>query len=98
MGVLLDWVTYPSLQERFDARLRLIVEMTGAVGRDADVVILNDAPPELARAVIHRGRRLYCANPAADHEFVRTAQILAADIDPWLKRMRAIKLKALRSR
>ena len=98
VGVLLDWKMYPSSGERFDVRLRLIDEMSIAVRREADVVILNDAPPQLARAVIHRGRRVYCGDAEADHAFVRDAQILAADVDPWLKRMRAIKLEVLRQR
>ena len=98
VGVLLDWAMYPSSQERFEVRLRLIEGMTSAVRRDADVVILNDAPPQLGRAVIHRGRRIYCTNPELDHAFVRDTQLLAADLDPWLRKMRAIKLETLSSR
>jgi predicted nucleotidyltransferase len=98
VGVLLDWSAYPSSHDRFDLRLRLIEEMTGAVRRDADVVILNDAPPLLARTVIYRGRRIYCTDTEADHAFVRDTQLLAADIEPWLKRMRAIELEASRHR
>jgi predicted nucleotidyltransferase len=92
LGVLLDWKLTPD--ERFDLRLRLIGEWS-TYERDADVVILNEAPPLFARAILYRGRRIYGSDPAADHAFVRDTQLLAADIEPWMKRMWAIKLEAL---
>lgn len=98
VGVLLDRSVYPTERERFHRRLLLITDMSSAVRREADVIILNDAPPQLARAIIHRGRRVYCTNAEIDHAFVRDIQLLAADSDPWLQRMRTIKLEVLRQR
>lgn len=95
VGVLLDWKLSPP--ERFDVRLSLIGDLS-TPERDADVVILNDAPPLFARTILYRGRRIYCSDPAADHEFVRNTQLVAADIEPWMKRMWAIKLEALQRR
>lgn len=94
IGVLLDRRSFPGERERFECRLLLSTRMSEAAGRDADVVILNDAPPQFARAVIHRGERIFCADAELDHAFVRDAQLLAADIDPWLRRMRELKLAA----
>lgn len=93
VGVLLDRAAYPTEDDRFDCRLLLGTRMSDAARRTADVVILNDVPPQLARAVT-RGERIYCTDAAIDHAFVRDAQLLAADSDPWLERMRAIKLAA----
>lgn len=94
VGVLLDRAVYPTGRERFDCRLILGTRLTDAAARIADVVILNDAPPQLARAVVTRGERIYCTDPELDHAFVRDAQLLAADIEPFLRRMRALKLAA----
>jgi predicted nucleotidyltransferase len=94
VGVLLDRAVYPTERDRFDRRLLLGTALRDAARREADVVILNDAPPTLARAIVTRGERIVCRDAELDHAFVRDAQLLAADIDPWLRRMRAIKLAA----
>lgn len=94
LGVLLDRSVYPTEKERFEYRVMAGSRLNDLLGRVADVVILNDAPPELARAIVTKGRRVYCADAEADHAFVRDAQLRAADIEPWLRRMRQIKLAA----
>jgi len=94
IGVLLDRAVYPTPKEWFDVRLRLIVDLSAVTRRDADVVILNEAPPLLGRAII-RGRRMYCADAALDHAYVRDIQLLAADLEPWMQRMWALKVEAL---
>lgn len=94
VGVLLDRAVHPTDRDRFDCRLLLGTRLSDAARRAADVVILNDAPPQLARAIVSRGERIYCTDAAIDHAFVRDAQLLAADIDPWLQRMRVLKLAA----
>jgi len=97
VGVLLRWDVYPTPRERFEARLRLIADLSTALGRnDADVVVLNDAPPLLGRHVVTTGRRLLCTDAEADHAYVRDVQLRAADLEPWLQRMARIKLDALR--
>lgn len=97
IGVLLDWTTYADRRSRFDARVRLSSELGRALGRnDVDLVILNDAPPHLARAIVTRGRRVFCGDAEADRAFVRTTLSRAADIEPFLRRARRVKLAALR--
>jgi len=96
LGVLLHHRAHPSRRERFDARIRLSSLLPQRLGgRRVDVVILNDAPPELARHIVTRGVRLLCADAEADHAFVRDAQLRAADIAPFLRRARIRKLAAI---
>ena len=97
VGVLLDRSVFPSSRDRFEKRLALISDFErGLKGRMVDVVILNDAPPQLARHVVTRGRRIHCSDPEADHAFLRDVQLRAADIEPFLRRMRMIKLRSIR--
>ncbi len=59
------------------------------------MIVLNDAPPELGRHIVTRGKRVFCDDPDADHAFVRDVQLRAADLAPFLRRMRRIKLDSL---
>lgn len=96
LGMLFDRRLLPSSRERFEARLRLFSRFGRAFpGTPLDLVSLNDAPPELARSVVTRGRRLFCSDPATDHAFVRDVQLRAADLAPFLRRKRARKLEAI---
>ena len=97
LAALLDWARYPDARARFEARLRLIADLSVALRRnDVDLVILNDAPPHLAREIVTRDRRLFVSDDAADHAFRRDAMLRAADLEPFLRRTRRIKLQALR--
>jgi predicted nucleotidyltransferase len=97
VGALLDWAACPGVAARFEARLRLIGELSRFLGRnDVDLVVLNDAPPHLARAVVTGGIQVFCRNTEADHEFRRTALLRAADLEPFLRRARQVKLAAIR--
>lgn len=96
LGVLLSWASHPHGAERFEARLRLTGRLQESLGRTVDLVVLNDAPPLLARHVATVGRRILCRDPRADRDFVRDAQLRAADLEPWLRRMRELKLQAIR--
>ena len=84
VGVLLDWKTYPNAELTHAARPHPV-----------DVVILNDAPPTFARHILTRGRRIVCRDAEADHAFLRDTLLRAADLEPFLKRMRRLKLAAL---
>ncbi len=95
VGVLLDWARYPDEQSRFEQRLLLSAALSRIHGPNADVVILNDAPPMLGRAVVTRGKRVMCRDEELDHAYVRDIQLMAADIEPWLQRMWKIKLEAM---
>lgn len=96
LGVVLDRERYATPKERFETRLRLVTALEGALEAPrVDVVILNDAPPTLAREIVTRGELLVCNDPEEEHAFRRDAQLRAADLDPFLRRMRRIKLEAL---
>ena len=96
VGVLLPRGTFGA-RERFDARVQLASFLIGELNRnDVDVVVLNDAPPLLARRIVTRGRRILRNDDAADHAFVRDIQLRAADLEPFLRRYRRAKLTAIR--
>ncbi len=96
LGVLLDWRRFPSAAERFELRLRWTVELGAAIGRDdLDLVVLNDAPPLFARAILHRGRLLLALDPEARHAWERDVQLLAADLAPFLERARRLRLEGV---
>jgi predicted nucleotidyltransferase len=96
LGVLLHRDLYPTPRERFAERVRLTAWLIGVLGINAvDVVILNDAPPELGRRIVTQGQRVYCADTQRDHAFVRDVQLRAADLAPFLRRTRRIILQAL---
>jgi predicted nucleotidyltransferase len=96
IGILLERRAYPTSEARFRERVRFSAWAVGALHQNAvDVVVLNDAPPHLARHIVTPGRRVFCRDPEADHAFVRDIQLRAADLEPFLRRVRRIKLDAL---
>jgi hypothetical protein len=62
---------------------------------DIDVIVLNDAPPELAVAAIDAGAPLLMARDGAVHAFIRDTRLRLADLQPFLARTRRVKLEAL---
>lgn len=96
IGILLRYRAHPTARDRFEARVRLSTELAARLRQPhIDVVILNDAPPGLGRRIVTRGRRVFCADDATDHAFVRDVQLRAADVEPFLRRMRRTKLDAI---
>ncbi len=94
VGVLL--VRGMDAAARFDLRIQLSARLPGRLSaRAVDVIVLNDAPPHLARRVVLDGIRVFCRDAEAEHAFRRDAQLRAADLEPFLRRMRRIKLEAL---
>ncbi|MEO8505774.1 MAG: nucleotidyltransferase domain-containing protein [Acidobacteriota bacterium] len=86
-----------SVEERFALRLRLATELPGHFGgREVDVVVLNDAPPHLGRRAALDGIRVLCGDSQLDHDFRRDVQLRAADLEPFLRWTRALKLEALK--
>ena len=99
IGMLLEPAAYPSRSARFDARLELIGVLTHALAPlEPDVVILNDAPPGLAARIATTGLLTVCRGPEAEHAFRRDAQLRAADLEPFLRRTRGVKLRAIQGR
>jgi predicted nucleotidyltransferase len=96
VGILLQWDRHPTRDDRFDMRVRLGSELIHALKHnEVDIVILNDAPPLLGRKIIQDGIRVFVGDSRADHDYVRDIQILAADLEPWLRRWRKLRLEAL---
>lgn len=96
VAVLLQWDRYPTHGERFDVRVSLSSELITALNHnEVDVVILNDAPPPLGRKIIYDGIRAYLGDPEADFAYGRDVQNRVADMEPWLRWTRKMKLEAL---
>ena len=96
VGVFLDRRRYPTPEGRFERRLEIFNQLSPAVaGAEVDVVILNDAPPGLARRIVLDGRRVFCSDPDVDRAFQRDVQLRAADLEPFLRRARRRKLAAI---
>jgi predicted nucleotidyltransferase len=88
LGVLFDRQVYPDERSRFEAQVELRRHLSPAsVGRDVDIVVLNDASPVLGRQIV-RGERVFCADREIDHAFRRDVQLRAADLEPFLQKMR----------
>ena len=95
VAVLLDRQTLPTARERFEERVRLAGILGSGPDHPADVVILNDVPPHLGRRIVTEGRRILCPDAEADHAYVRDVMLRAADLEPFLRRARQVKLAAL---
>ncbi|MEE9218139.1 MAG: nucleotidyltransferase domain-containing protein [Acidobacteriota bacterium] len=96
VGVVADYRTLPERTERGRLALRLASDLIAVTHRnEVDVVVLNDASPELAADVLRRGLSLFCGDAAADQAFVRATLLRYADLRPFLTRTRRLKLRAL---
>ena len=94
-GLLLDRSWYGTAAARFAARVRLSALLSAKTGLPVDVVVLNDAPPGLARRIVTRGKPIMVRDAETDRAFSRDTQLRAADLEPFLRRMRRTKLEAL---
>jgi predicted nucleotidyltransferase len=96
VGVLLAWDRYRTARARFQVRVRLSAFLAAELGESRiDVVTLNDVPPQLGRHIVTTGCRVFCSDVEADHAFRRDVQLRAADLEPFLRRTRLVKLAAL---
>ena len=98
VAVLFDRRAAPDAVDRSRRALRLAGDLIAAthVNR-VDVVPLNDAPAELAARALREGIRVLCRDDQADHAFTRRTLLLAADLAPFLRRIRRLKLAAITS-
>lgn len=96
LAVFLDRRILTSRRDRFEKRVELGSCLIHALGRnEIDILVLNEAPPLLARRVLREGIRVYCDDLDQDRDFSRDVQLRAADLEPFLDRYRATKLAAL---
>ena len=96
VAVLLDHGCYPDARARFEARVAMTADLMAVLHlNEIDLVVLNDVPPHFARRIVLDGRCVHCADTEAEHAFRRDVQLRAADLAPFLDRMRRIKMAAL---
>jgi predicted nucleotidyltransferase len=97
LAVLLPPDRFAAGKELFEIRLALASALTAELHEDSlDLIILQEAPPHLARRIVTEGRRVFCSDPEVDAAFARNVQLRAADLEPFLRRTRAVKLRSLR--
>ncbi len=97
VAVLFHRGRFPHRTARSEERIRLLSGLMAALGRnDVDLVVLNDLPPRFGRHVVTAGERLLCLDPETDLRFRCQVQLLAADLDVFMRRMEPLKLEALR--
>lgn len=88
VGVVPDRRTRSDPRARFDLRVDPTGQLIRALSRnDVGAVILDEAPPPLAAAVVAQGTFAFCRDARRLREFVRGAQLVAADPRPFLRRM-----------
>ena len=96
VAVLLEHGRYPDARARFEARVAMTVDIIALLHRnEIDLVVLNDTQALFARRIVLDGRCVHCSDPEAEHAFRRDVQLRAADLAPFLDRMRRIKMAAL---
>jgi predicted nucleotidyltransferase len=81
---------------RFYRRLRLISEVSNVCGREADVIVLNDAPPLLQVQVLKARRLLYERDRRARVAFEVRAGKVYADLEPQRKFFRQALFREIR--
>jgi len=81
---------------RFERRLRLIDGVSEVCGREADVIVLNDAPPLLQHQVLKEGRLLFERDRAARVEFEVRAGKVYADLKPMRRFFQQALLREIR--
>lgn len=87
LAVLLS-ASIPS-SEYLDQRLEILAEVTRVLRTDeVDLVVLNEAPIELAFRIISEGKLLYCTDDLARARFQARNMILYFDIQPTLSYIR----------
>jgi uncharacterized protein len=97
VAILLDWSRHPGARERFEARIRICSDLIAVLHEnEVDLVVLNDLPPLFARHILWNGERIFLADPEADFAFLHKTQVLAAELGPYLERLRRLRLEALR--
>lgn len=96
VGVLLRRDRLPSAEGRFTEGVRLAAWLIAELRQPlVDLVVLDDAPPGLGAHVATRGRLLFVADAEREHAFRRDAMLRAADLAPFLRRARRLKLEGL---
>lgn len=96
VAVLLDRTLLATRGGRRAFADQVATRLADATHQDrVDVVVLNDAPPELAVQVLDTGILVRKADPEATRAFGRDARLRLADLRPFLDRTRRVKLKAI---
>jgi predicted nucleotidyltransferase len=83
----------PEVIADFDRVFEIQEELAGRLGRDVDVVVMNDAPLDLLHRVLRDGVRLLDRDPLERMEFELQARTQYFDFLPILLRYREAVLR-----
>ena len=98
VAVLFDRDKLPGRRDRARAAVRLSSDLIAVTHcNDVDVVVLNDATPELVERATEGGVRVFCADEETDRRFRLLSKLRYIDLMPFLRRNRRIKLAAFQS-
>lgn len=96
VALLLDHAFYAALDDPLAYRAGLASRLIGELHiNEVDVVLLNEAPPGLAKSVIDQGLELVVADRAASNDFAALTLSRAADLAPWLSKWRREHLRRI---
>jgi len=96
VAVLFDRHLLPSRAARSGRADRLASQLIDVTHCNAiDVIVLNDAPPELAVVAIDAGALLTAPSEESVRTFTRDVRLRLADLRPFLDRARRATLDAL---
>ena len=96
VAVLADPDRYRDPVGRTELLDRLAPELAQAAGDTRlDLLVLNDAPPRIARRIITEGRRIACHDPALDRAFLRDVLVRSVDLEAFFHRPRRLRLVAV---
>lgn len=96
VALLLDRASYVALDDPLAHRADIASRLIGELHlNEVDVVLLNEAPPGLAKEVIDEGIELVVVDRAALDDFTALTLSRAADLAPWLAKWRREHLRRI---
>ena len=99
VAVLLDHAAYRTLGDRLMFRARLGSDLIHVTGNNqVDVLLMNEAPPPLNRAILEVGISLLVTDEATLAEFSRVTVSRALDLQPWLEKWRREQMRRIATR
>jgi predicted nucleotidyltransferase len=96
IGVLADPERLRDPAERTELLERLAPELAQVAGESRlDLLVLNDAPPRIARRILTEGQRLVSHDPALDRAFLRDVLVRSVDLEAFFRRPRRLRLETV---
>ena len=96
VAVLLTHEVYRAMSAPGEFRVRLISDLIAATHENSiDLVLMNQAPPPLNKAILDEGVALVVIDPEQLASFRTMSLSRTAELRPWLDRYRRERMRAL---